>query len=76
MFNPALKGNRRRTPCCSIVRTVALVNGKHGVTRPLGTRTSTGNRDMANTFGKMFNITTWGESHGDAVGVSSTAARR
>ena len=24
---------------------------------------------MANTFGKMFRITTWGESHGDAVGV-------
>ena len=24
---------------------------------------------MANTFGKMFSITTWGESHGDAVGV-------
>ena len=24
---------------------------------------------MGNTFGKMFRITTWGESHGDAVGV-------
>ena len=24
---------------------------------------------MANTFGKLFRITTWGESHGDAVGV-------
>ena len=24
---------------------------------------------MANTFGKLFSITTWGESHGDAVGV-------
>ncbi len=24
---------------------------------------------MANTFGKIFRITTWGESHGDAVGV-------
>ena len=24
---------------------------------------------MGNTFGKMFSITTWGESHGDAVGV-------
>jgi len=22
-----------------------------------------------NTFGKMFKITTWGESHGEAVGV-------
>ena len=24
---------------------------------------------MGNTFGKMFAVTTWGESHGDAVGV-------
>ena len=24
---------------------------------------------MSNTFGKAFKITTWGESHGDAVGV-------
>ena len=24
---------------------------------------------MSNTFGKIFNITTWGESHGTAVGV-------
>ena len=24
---------------------------------------------MGNTFGKAFRITTWGESHGDAVGV-------
>ena len=24
---------------------------------------------MGNTFGHMFRITTWGESHGDAVGV-------
>ena len=28
-----------------------------------------GDASMANTFGKMFRITTWGESHGDAVGV-------
>ena len=28
-----------------------------------------GGASMANTFGKMFSITTWGESHGDAVGV-------
>ena len=28
-----------------------------------------GGASMANTFGKMFRITTWGESHGDAVGV-------
>ena len=25
---------------------------------------------MANTFGHMFRITTWGESHGDAIGVA------
>ena len=25
---------------------------------------------MANTFGQLFKITTWGESHGQAVGVS------
>ena len=25
---------------------------------------------MANTFGHMFRITTWGESHGDAIGVT------
>lgn len=25
---------------------------------------------MANTFGKLFRITTWGESHGEAVGVT------
>ena len=30
---------------------------------------STGASSMSNTFGKMFSITTWGESHGDAVGV-------
>ena len=24
---------------------------------------------MGNTFGHLFRITTWGESHGDAVGV-------
>ena len=24
---------------------------------------------MSNSFGKAFKITTWGESHGDAVGV-------
>ena len=24
---------------------------------------------MGNTFGHMFRVTTWGESHGDAVGV-------
>ena len=24
---------------------------------------------MSNTFGKIFRITTWGESHGDGVGV-------
>ena len=28
-----------------------------------------GGASMTNTFGKMFRITTWGESHGDAVGV-------
>ena len=28
-----------------------------------------GDAIMGNTFGKMFSITTWGESHGDAVGV-------
>ncbi len=27
-------------------------------------------RIMANTFGHMFKITTWGESHGDAIGVT------
>ena len=25
---------------------------------------------MSNSFGKMFRITTWGESHGQAVGVT------
>ena len=25
---------------------------------------------MGNTFGHMFRVTTWGESHGDAVGVT------
>ena len=25
---------------------------------------------MPNTFGKLYKITTWGESHGDAVGVT------
>ena len=25
---------------------------------------------MGNTFGRMFKVTTWGESHGDAVGVT------
>ena len=25
---------------------------------------------MANTFGHLFRITTWGESHGDAIGVA------
>ena len=24
---------------------------------------------MSNTFGNLFRITTWGESHGDAIGV-------
>ncbi len=27
------------------------------------------NHKMSNTFGHMFRITTWGESHGDAIGV-------
>ncbi len=34
-----------------------------------GTTLLSGGASMANTFGKMFRITTWGESHGDAVGV-------
>ena len=34
-----------------------------------GTTLLYGGASMANTFGKMFRITTWGESHGDAVGV-------
>ena len=34
-----------------------------------GTTLLDGDASMANTFGKMFRITTWGESHGDAVGV-------
>ena len=36
---------------------------------PSGARHLDGGASMANTFGKMFRITTWGESHGDAVGV-------
>ena len=31
---------------------------------------SKGKRKMANTFGHLFRITTWGESHGDAIGVA------
>ena len=29
-----------------------------------------------NTFGHLFRVTTWGESHGPAIGAWSTAARR
>ena len=36
---------------------------------PNGTTLLDRGASMGNTFGKMFRITTWGESHGDAVGV-------
>ncbi len=48
---------------------------------PASRRRMTGNKDRgrnvsSNSFGKVFTVTTFGESHGPAIGCVSTAVRR
>ncbi len=52
------KGTRARGKGCEILTLAGGRGEKHGLLSV-----------MPNQFGKLFNITTWGESHGPAVGV-------
>lgn len=68
------RGNLSRAPALVLVASLALWStetdafgvGMAGATRS----TTTTTMGMGNSFGRLFRISTWGESHGGGVGVN------
>lgn len=67
----ARQGEVRRAPVLALVATLALWSSEvdaFGV--GLGAARATTTMGMGNSFGRLFRISTWGESHGGGVGVN------
>lgn len=65
------QGGMRRAPVLALVATLALWSSEvdaFGV--GLGAARATTTMGMGNSFGRLFRISTWGESHGGGVGVN------
>ena len=65
------QGRVKRAPALALVATLALWSSEvdaFGV--GLGATRATTTMGMGNSFGRLFRISTWGESHGGGVGVN------